>query len=203
MNNYVYVQDPVNQKDINGQWALTFNLPWANIARAAAAVVAVVATAIAAPGVMVVAASAVAVVGISAVFVKTSVNTNTKAKSTTQTIVQNKKQDCRCTPYTPAPPPYKGTTYAPVSNPKAPYINSSINTTQALLQAGISPGGFPIMGDGALKPFDRSAELYPIGSGWRKESIPYFFQDYEVHYNINDITCQYADLKYKNKTFGN
>lgn len=189
LNGYVYAADPVNQRDLSGKFVFllalvpTVVIPainWGAVAVGAAGIGAAVATGLA---------------------LRSVANNQAKAKVQTQVIpVRNQP---KCTSYTPAPLPYRGTTYAPQSNPKALMINSSINSTQLMLAKGYSPGGFPIMGDGATKPFTIDVGLYGTGTGWSKRSIPYPANNYEIHYNINDSTCQYADLKYKNSTFGN
>jgi RHS repeat-associated protein len=186
LNNYVYAMDPVNDKDIDGRMAQAVALalgPWG------------------------IAAFIVASIAIILVTPKPNVNikisvpnislprADTKAGSIAKSLPQKP-----CLTYAPAPPPYKGTTYAPASNPKAPWINASINSVQTQLQLGINPGGFNIIGYGTNKPFTIDSGLY--SPPWRKQSIPYLVGEYEVHYNINDATCQYADLKYKNKLFG-
>lgn len=189
LNAYVYAQDPVNQKDLSGKFAFLLALiPTVVIPTISWATTATVAGAVATG----------AGIGLA---LRTVVNNPAKSKAQTQVIpIRNQP---KCNSYTPAPLPYRGTTYAPLSNPKASMINSSINSTKMMLAQGYSPGGFPIFGDGASKPFTIDVGLYGPGSGWSKQSIPYPMNNYEIHYNINYNTCQYADLKYKNSTFGN
>lgn len=35
-------------------------------------------------------------------------------------------------------------------------------------------------------------------NGWNKYSVPYPVRGYEVHYSVDELTCQYADVKTKN-----
>lgn len=188
-NNYVYVTDPVNQSDINGKWALVWNLPWASIASAAMSAVAAVGAFLSAP-VVIVAAAVVAVVLVATatvIYFNSNANTRSTTASKTQTQVGVKpKEQPVCRTYT---PDYTKTVIQPATARVA-----QINATTAVgvgfivssLQAGIKPGRSESI-VGVLND--------PQFAGWSKYAFTNEDKTHDFHYSINDATCQYADIK--------
>ncbi|QQS70138.1 hypothetical protein IPP75_01085 [Candidatus Saccharibacteria bacterium] len=189
-NAYVYALDPINQSDYSGMFvfAIAAAVPFI----AAAAVVAATAV-ISSPSAVRARQGAAKSIANAVDNTWNKIGASLKSQAQPKAITNPVAPPKQCNTYTLAPPPYAGVKYPSASASNYAQKQAAITSTQSLLAIGISPGGFPIMGSGQPKRLDNP--LY--ANGWTKYSVPYPANDFEVHYNLNTITCQYADLKTK------
>lgn len=171
MNAYVYVLDPVNQRDLSGKFGegLTLFGPW-GIAAAAIATAAVIV--VTNPGIQ---SAAKNLAHTASVAVNKAIS-DVRAKA--ETIIQSpsRPKDCR-TGYTQALG-YPGVQYPSNDSANFAMKSAAINGTVGSLSVGVNPGGFPIFGEPSyLKDFKNPIF---IGNGWTKYSIPYFAGGFEI-----------------------
>jgi RHS repeat-associated protein len=177
-NSYVYPGDPINTNDYSGEFlVLAFPAGGAALAFAKAALV----------------ATGVYVAG----YAGTTAYDGYKNRPRSSAKPQAKAQPVPFTPtkkgYTPAPPPYPQTKYPQPNAPNYSRKVEAINSTAQQLHIGVKPGGFDIMGLGTSKPLKNPLFF----DYWTKYSVPYPAHGFEVHYNINEITKEYSELKVK------
>ena len=175
LNSYVYAMDPVNQWDLSGKFAMALPLLFApKIGMALAAV----------GGVLIGAAA-----GIPVASAIRDARSQSQVQTRTQVLPKSQRQGYRL-----APPPASGIQYATPRMQHAAQKNAAISSTITLLERGVKPGGFPIMGYEAQKPFTRSGYY---ADGWTKHSVPYPAHGFEIHYSVHEAKKLYSDVKAK------
>ncbi len=178
LNNYVYAQDPVNQKDLSGKFAFllalipTVVIPTINWAAAAAA------------------AGAIATGAGIGLALRKVVDNPAKSKAQTQVIpIRNQP---KCDTYRPASgliTVFPNTAGVALNNPSVGY---PLRALQYSLSIGVNPG---------------SPVNYPLGDqkyaqGWQKYNwapgnTNSFGAKYDFHYDVNESTCVYSGIKEK------
>ena len=196
-NAYVYVLDPVNSSDYSGMFAFVIPAGYLVVAAVGLALGYAVTTPAYREATSVVAGSVGDGVrraynsGLEAIqsFAKPRSDTKAPAKPKTQSRTDTKRQSRG---YRLAPPPYAGVKF-PGSNSNSFTAKAvAITSTVSALESGIKPGGFPIFGQGASKPFTHNPIYF---QNWTKYSVPYPALGFEVHYSINEDERLYSDVK--------
>lgn len=184
LNAYVYVQDPVNQRDLSGKTAIAMN-DWYDLAmRVVVAVGSAIVGVATAPMSIPLAASA-AVVSVSAYAISRTVvisNTQTQTKS---------KSRCEVQGYKPALGPLATPTSYYKSSVSAPMLRQTmaVGSVENSLARGVKEGYI-------FKTSDWFDDPRYAGLGWMKYKVKVDEPNrFEVHYNINEFNCTYSDLK--------
>ena len=184
-NAYVYVFDPVNTDDYSGKNSYASPAQWVNdpFIRAMAAIIA------ATPAGALLIGTGV-VVGATAYLYADAVNTNA---ARARTGAQTRTSSVGCKTYRPdprAPAVSQKTAIAAQSNKT---VFSEVLQIQMSLSAGIKPpGSIPIRGIGTDNPLGNQLLF-----GYTKYAYPLPRADrtYDFHFNVNEITCTYNDIK--------
>ena len=199
-NTYVYASDPINASDYSGKnlvvttWSSGSSLQGISIGlQAVGSAVVAAATGAASATVAATVIVAAPIVVPVAILTYAAVRSTPVARATPNVLRQPTTPKVNCSSYLPAPAPYPGVRYPSSNTPNYSSRMIAINQTVGLLQMGVNPGGFPIFGPG-YKDFNNP--LFQ-GGGWLKYSIPYPVGGFEIHYSLNETTCQYADVKAK------